>query len=185
VVFIIDDLTRAPDAVRQAVLAGAQAVRLRHRTCGVLMTAQLRTPPARFQTRTSNCWPRLLAIALDGGETDGMSMGSILDEIKDLANPLTRSAVERYVARANPSTWFSAQEGMDGIVRALGLLAADDIPLPDPADSGAADPAWRASLALVISSLADADTPQPVEQAWAALLDRHRDVVASLLLNLR
>ncbi|MGA9284115.1 MAG: nuclease-related domain-containing protein [Solirubrobacteraceae bacterium] len=128
---------------------------------------------------------RLLAIALYGGETDSMSMGWILGEIKDLANPLTRSAVERYVARADPSTWFSSQEGMDGIVRALQLLVADDIPLPDPVDSGAADPAWRASLALVMSSLADADTPQPVERTWAALLDCHRDVVASLLLNLR
>jgi|GEM_PF-6803347 len=128
---------------------------------------------------------RLLAMALDGGETDSMSMGWILGEIKDLANPFTRSAVERYVARADPSNWFSAQEGMDGIVRALRLLAADDIPLPNPVDNGAADPAWRASLALIMSSLGGADNPQPIEEAWATLVDRHPNVVASLLLNLR
>ena len=40
VVFIVDDLMRAPDTVREATLAGAQATRLRHGTCGLLMTAQ-------------------------------------------------------------------------------------------------------------------------------------------------
>jgi hypothetical protein len=128
---------------------------------------------------------RLLAMALYGGETDRMSMGWILGEIKDLTDPFTRSAVECYVARADPSAWFSTQEGMDGIVCALRLLAAEDIPLPDPADDDATDPAWRASLALIMSPLTSGENPQPVEEAWTALLDRHPEIVASLLLNLR
>jgi hypothetical protein len=127
----------------------------------------------------------LLAMALDGGETDSMSMGWSLSEIKDISDPVTRSAVERYVARADPSIWFSAQEGTDGIVLALRLLAAGDVPLPSPAGNGAADPAWRACLALIMSSLARADNPEPVEDAWTVLLDCYPDVVASLLLNLR
>jgi hypothetical protein len=40
VVFIIDDLARPSDAVRQALLDGAEAVRLRRSTWGLLLTVQ-------------------------------------------------------------------------------------------------------------------------------------------------
>ena len=38
--FFIDDLTRAPQAVHDALIAGAKAVRLRNPTHGLLFTAQ-------------------------------------------------------------------------------------------------------------------------------------------------
>ena len=123
-------------------------------------------------------------MALDGGERDSMAIGWVLGEIKDLQDPPTRSAVERYVARADPSTWFSAQEGMDGVVRALRLLAAEDLPLPAHS-TPTSDDAWRAAMALILSAVSVTEQAGLVEQAWSVLLEEHPDVVASLLLNLR
>lgn len=128
---------------------------------------------------------QLLAMALDGSATDSLSAGWILGEIRDLADPFTRSAVERYVARTDPSTWLSAQWGMEGVVSALRLLAADNLPLPYPKDGASTDPAWPASLAVIMASLVSADGQQKLEAAWGGLLGEHPDVVASLLLNLR
>jgi hypothetical protein len=126
---------------------------------------------------------RLLAMALDGSDTDSFSMGWILGEITDAGDPFTRAAVERYVARTDPSTWFSPQSGMDGAVGALRLLAAANLPLPAPTADGPTDPGWRASLAVVMAALAGEQAR--LDAAWAALLDQHADVVASLLVNLR
>ena len=128
---------------------------------------------------------RLLAMALDGSDTDSLARGWILGEIADLADPFTRSAVERYVARTDPSTWFSVQWGMEGVVRALLLLAADNVPLPGPMDGGSTDPAWRASLTVIMASFAGTADQQKLEAAWAALLEEHPDIVAGLLLDLR
>ncbi len=127
---------------------------------------------------------QLLAMALDGGDIDGLSMGWILGEIEDVVDPFTRSAVERYIARTDPSTWISSQWGMQGVVRALQLLTAEKIPLPDPVAGGSTDPAWRASLSIIAAALAGADEQKSLDAACAVLLDQHVDVVASLLLNL-
>lgn len=128
---------------------------------------------------------RLLAMALDGGDPDNLSMGWVLGEIRDLADPFTRSMVERYVARTDPLTWVSGQSGMEGAVRAVELMAADNVALPDRVGGAGADPAWRASLTVIMASLAGVGREQELQAAWAALLTDHPDVVASLLLNLR
>jgi hypothetical protein len=132
---------------------------------------------------------RLLAMALDGYDADGIAIGWILHELDDLSDPVTRAAVVRYVARTDPSSWFSAQSGMEGIVRALALLSAEGVPLPEPVDGGSSDPAWRASMTVIMGAVADAEgrpvDPQAVNAAWAMLVGKHRDVLASLLMNLR
>jgi hypothetical protein len=132
---------------------------------------------------------RLLAMALVGGDTGGIATAWIVGELEDLADPVTRAAVVRYVGRTDPSDWFSPQLGMEGLVGALWLLAAEGAPLPDPIDNGSTDPAWRACMTVIMGALADAGGcpvhRQSVDEAWAALTGRHRDVLASLLLNLR
>lgn len=132
---------------------------------------------------------RLLAIALGGDDVGWLTIGWILGEIEDLADPYTRAAVINYVARANPSNWLSAQWGMQAVVRALRLLVDAGVPLPDAVDGGSTDPAWRASLTVIMGTLASVgDEPndlQAQDAPWVALLDEHRDVLASLLLNLR
>jgi hypothetical protein len=131
---------------------------------------------------------RLLAMALVGSDTDWIATSWIIGEFDHLADPLTRAAIVRYVGRTDPSDWFSPQLGMEGLVGALRLLAAEGAPLPDPIDNGSTDPAWRACMTVIMGALADAgDWPvrrQCVDEAWAALTGRHRDVLASLLLNL-
>lgn len=132
---------------------------------------------------------RLLAMALEGGDTGGIATAWIVGELDDLADSVTRAAVVRYVGRTDPADWFSPQLGMDGLVGALRLLAAEDAPLPDPIDHGSTDPAWRACMTVIMGALAEAGgwqvQRQSVDAAWAALTGRHRDVLASLLLNLR
>lgn len=114
---------------------------------------------------------RRLAMALEGWDTDGISSGWILGELNDLSDPVTRAAVVAYVACADPSSWFSPQSGMEGVVSALGLLTADGVPLPHPADGGNTDPAWRVSMTVIMGALADAAgrvaDQQAVGTAWA------------------
>lgn len=127
-------------------------------------------------------------MALVGSDTDWIATSWIIAEFDDLSDPLTRAAVVRYVGRTDPSDWFSPQLGMEGLVGALRLLAAEGAPLPDPIDNGSTDPAWRACMTVIMGALADAGGwpvhRQSVDEAWAAMTGRHRDVLASLLLNL-
>ncbi|MGH2744993.1 MAG: HEAT repeat domain-containing protein, partial [Thermoleophilaceae bacterium] len=113
----------------------------------------------------------------------------IVGELDDLSDPVTRAAVVRYVGRTDPADWFSPQSGMEGLVGALRLLAAEGAPLPDPIDNGSTDPAWRACMTVILGALADAGgSPvhrQSVDAAWTALTGSHRDVLASLLVNVR
>jgi hypothetical protein len=127
---------------------------------------------------------RLLAMALNGSDAGFINDDWILHEFNDLSNPLVRKAVIVYIARSEPSRWLSAPHGMSAVVRALELLAADGAPLPDPDERGSADPAWRSSMALIMSAAYGADDSPAVNEAWAALIEVHRDTLASLLSKL-
>jgi hypothetical protein len=130
---------------------------------------------------------RLLVLALEGGNAGSWDHW-ILGEFKDLSSPAVRRAVTAYVARADPERWLSQQEGMAAVIAALRLLVADGASLPEPANRGCADPAWRASLTIIMGELSDAAGTSPdteaVDGAWTALLSEHRDVFASVLANL-
>ena len=130
---------------------------------------------------------RLLILALNGNDS-GTWVDWILGEFKDLSSPDVRRAVAAFLATADPERWLGQQEGMAAVIAALRLLAAEGAPMPEPAESGCTDPAWRAALTIIMGALNDIagraiDTPA-VKAAWAALLGEHRDVFASFLSNL-
>jgi hypothetical protein len=131
----------------------------------------------------------LLAMALQGGDADSLFADWIPGQFDDLSNPVTRAAVVAYLARTEPSSWWSPQSRMGGLVAALRLLVADGAPLPDAVDGGNTDPAWRASMTVIMGALADAVGGTVDEQAvvasWKALVGEHRGALASLLSNLR
>lgn len=129
----------------------------------------------------------LLAMALRAGET-GMYDDWILGEFKDLSSPIVRSAVTDHTARANPDQWFMDSDSMRGIIVALRLLAADGQPIPEPAEGGCTDPAWRAGLTVILNAVRERE-PTPGEQraadtAWATLTGEHRNALAGFLSKL-
>jgi hypothetical protein len=124
---------------------------------------------------------RLLAMALDGSEGDGFWVGWIIDEFEDLEDVAVRAAVERFIAGTDPTAWFNPQGALEAVIGALRLLAQADRPLPGPANEGAADPAWRACLAVIAAACAGGEAPQRLAASWPALLRDHSSVVASLL----
>jgi hypothetical protein len=132
---------------------------------------------------------RLLAMALTGCDAGAFYADYILCEFDNLADPVTRAAVRAFVARTAPSEWLLAQSGMEAVVAALALLSAAGEPLPEPQDGASADAAWRAAMTVLMGALRDAAghpvDRHAVDEAWAALVAPHRDVLASLLFNLR
>jgi hypothetical protein len=127
---------------------------------------------------------RLLAMALNGSDPGFINDDWILHEFDDLSTPLVRTAVTAYIARSEPSRWLSAQHGMSAVARALTLLAADGATIPEPDESGSADPAWRAGMILIMSAADGADDSPAVNEAWAAFVGAHRDALASFLSQL-
>jgi len=130
---------------------------------------------------------QLLAMALRGGET-GLYDDWIIAQFKDLSNPIVRAAVTHHIAQADPSEWMMTSDSMRGIIAALRLLAADAKPLPDPADGGSRDPAWRAGLTAVLDAVRERE-PTPSERhagqaAWASLTGDHRETLAGFLASL-
>ena len=123
-------------------------------------------------------------MALRGGET-GLYDDWILGEFKNLSSPVVRSAVTDHIARANPEQWLMDAESMRGVIVALRLLAADDQPIPEPADGGSTDPAWRAGLTVILNAVRERDaTPgkqRAADTAWAALTGEHRNTLAGFL----
>jgi hypothetical protein len=132
---------------------------------------------------------RLLALALTGSDAGSFYADWILSEFDDLDDPTTRAAVQDYVSRADPSNWYAPQSAMQGVVIALSLIAKADLPLPAPVNGGSADPAWRASMTVIMGALAERSglpiDRREVEGAWAVLVGEHRDFLAGLLTILR
>ncbi len=129
----------------------------------------------------------LLAMALRGGET-GLYDDWIINEFKDLSSPTVRAAVTDHIAQTDPSKWMMSSDSMRATVAALRLLAADGRPLPEPAEHGSCDPAWRAGLTVILDAVRERD-PTPDElhtasEAWGALTDNHRDTLAGFLSSL-
>lgn len=62
VVFIVDDVAKASDRIREATLDGLRAMRLRHPGCGVLLTAQA--------IELTTVFPDLLDVELEAPEED-------------------------------------------------------------------------------------------------------------------
>ena len=131
---------------------------------------------------------RLLAMALAGCDAGAFYADYILNELDDLSDPVARTAVIAFVARAAPSNWLMAQSGMEAVVRALDLLSSAGLPLPEPEGGGSTDPAWRAAMNVIVGAL-DGTAGRHVDRrsvdaAWAALTGPRRDTLASLLFNL-
>jgi hypothetical protein len=128
-----------------------------------------------------------LTMALRGGET-GLYDDWIIAQFKDLSNPIVRSAVTAHIAEADPSNWMTPSDSIRAIVAALKLLAADGQALPEPADGGSSDPAWRAGLTVILDAVHTRE-PTPGEhraarEAWSELTDKHRDTLAGFLSTL-
>ena len=132
---------------------------------------------------------RLLAMALAADPVDVLHTRWLLSEFEDLSDPFVREAVIRYVARVSPGDRVVDPNGvMAAVTVALRLLVEAGEPLPEPHESGSADPAWRAALTVIYGAFADdagrAVNAEPVRAAWAALTGEHRDVLASLMASL-
>ncbi|HTC60173.1 MAG TPA: nuclease-related domain-containing protein [Solirubrobacteraceae bacterium] len=130
---------------------------------------------------------QLLTMALRGGET-GMYDDWIISQFKDLSNPTVRAAVTDHIAHSDPSKWMMSSDSMRAIVAALRLLAADGQPVPEPAESGSSDPAWRAGLTVILDAVREREPTraehQATDKAWAVLTGDHRDTLAGLLSSL-
>jgi hypothetical protein len=125
----------------------------------------------------------LFVMALYGGEVDGIAMDWLLEQFDDVSDPTTRLALVAYVGRVNPKEWFSAQRGMASFVRAVQLLTAAGVELPEPISDSVGSP-WPASVELIRAAMVTDETDVAINNAWGAMLVTHPNAIASLLSSL-